>query len=351
MKYKSLFIIIGLLFFIGTISVKAEDINSKIINGNNVLVDYDINGSVLISGFNININNKIDGVAFILGDKIDLNSNMSYALISGQDITVNGKITDAFIIGNNIILNESSNIERDIIIYGNNVEISGLINRNVKIVSDNVKIDSVQIAGDITIDSKNIEITDNSAIMGKLSYNKSAKVHISENLNNENIIVYEDNKSNKETIFNYIKNILTKIDRIRLVLNSNEIDNCSYFINQSNTSSTNPVDVQFIDTYYVSSDIITNKINIIEELLPLTIMGITYSNIPGEYTSIAMYVSDFVFKFNYDLLEDKESILNLDKLYHSNFDIPGYKNLFDINLRVIESNDSYYKDIDEVLSE
>lgn len=211
MKYKSLFIIIGLLFFIGTISVKAEDINSKIINGNNVLVDYDINGSVLISGFNININNKIDGVAFILGDKIDLNSNMSYALISGQDITVNGKITDAFIIGNNIILNESSNIERDIIIYGNNVEISGLINRNVKIVSDNVKIDSVQIAGDITIDSKNIEITDNSAIMGKLSYNKSAKVHISENLNNENIIVYEDNKSNKETIFNYIKNILTKI--------------------------------------------------------------------------------------------------------------------------------------------
>ena len=76
MKYKSLFIIIGLLFFIGTISVKAEDINLKIINGNNVLVDYDINGSVLISGFNININNKIDGVAFILGDKIDLNYKM-----------------------------------------------------------------------------------------------------------------------------------------------------------------------------------------------------------------------------------------------------------------------------------
>ena len=168
-----------------------------------------------------------------------------------------------------------------------------------------------------------------------------------------NMIISFDNtnKFNSNKVVGKVKNILTKIDRIRLVLNSNEIDNCSYFINQSNTSSTNPVDVQFIDTYYVSSDIITNKINIIEELLPLTIMGITYSNIPGEYTSIAMYVSDFVFKFNYDLLEDKESILNLDKLYHSNFDIPGYKNLFDINLRVIESNDSYYKDIDEVLSE
>ena len=211
MKIKKIFIVLGLLLIMGITNVKAEEINPKIIKGNNILVDYDINGSTLISGFNININNKIDGAALILGDTIDINSNVSYALIGGQDITINGKITDALVIGNNIILNESSNIERDIIIYGNNVEISGLINRNVNINAKNIKIDSVQIAGDIKLNSEHIEITDNSAIMGKISYNSSAEVIISENLNKDNIVIYEDNKGTKESILNYIKDILTKI--------------------------------------------------------------------------------------------------------------------------------------------
>ena len=209
MKFLKFLIIFNLFFIVGNINVDAEE-TTKIINKNNVLVDSDINGSTLISGFNINVNNKIDGVALILGDTIDINSNISYAFIGGQDITINGKITDAFIVGDNIVLNESSNIERDIIIYGNNVQISGLINRNVEITAKNIKIDSVQIAGNIKLYSEHIEFTDNSAIMGDISYNDTAEVIISENLNNNNIIIYEDTKSN-EDILNQIKNIIIKI--------------------------------------------------------------------------------------------------------------------------------------------
>ena len=95
MKYKSLFIIIGLLFFIGTIGVKAEDINSKIINGNNVLVDYDINGSVLISGFNININNNSIDNSSIQNDIVQIMEGGPEAFKRRQQIYKEWKINSS----------------------------------------------------------------------------------------------------------------------------------------------------------------------------------------------------------------------------------------------------------------
>ena len=190
MKYIKTLSILILSLFIGVYNVNAEE-NPKTVFDENVLVNYDIIGSSVIGGYNVTITNKIDGAALILGNSINVNSNIEYALITGQDITVNGKIKDALIFGNSIVLNESSNIERDIIIYGNNIEISGLINRDVTIYGSNVKIDSVQIAGDIKITADNIDITENSVIMGKLSYNDDAILEKAETSSIGEIEVFE----------------------------------------------------------------------------------------------------------------------------------------------------------------
>ena len=196
MKYTKFILTMLLVLFVGLNSVTALEENPKTVFDENVLVDYDIVGSSVIGGYNVTITNKIDGAAFIFGNSIVLNSNIEYALVSGQDITINGKIKDVLVVGNQIILNESSNIERDIIIYGNNIEISGLINRNVVINGENVKIDSVQIVGDIKINATNITITENSAILGTLSYNDDAILTKAESAAIGNINTFKNQQKN-----------------------------------------------------------------------------------------------------------------------------------------------------------
>ena len=211
MKYGKLFLILFLSIFIGINNIVAEEENPKTIFNENVLIDYDIIGSSVVGGYNVNITNKIDGAALILGNTINLGSYVEYALISGQDITVNGKIKDALIIGNNVILNESSNIERDIIIYGNNIEISGLINRNITIYGSNVKIDSVQIAGDVKINAENINITENSAIIGKLSYNDNANFSRAETASIGEIETFESSVTNNPTFLELVLEHIKKL--------------------------------------------------------------------------------------------------------------------------------------------
>ena len=199
MKYIKLMVITLLVLFIGINIVDASEENPKTVFNENNLIDYDIIGSTVIGGYNVTITNKIEGAALVLGNSIIINSNIEYALIGGQDITISGKIKDALVLGNHVILNESSNIERDIIIYGNNIEISGLINRNVIVKGENVKIDSVQIAGDIKINAKNIIITENSAILGTLSYNDDAVLTKATTATIGNVETFEIQKHNDFT--------------------------------------------------------------------------------------------------------------------------------------------------------
>lgn len=217
MKYWKLFLVSLVSLFIGINCINAEIENPKTVFDENVLIDYDIIGSSIVGGYNVTVTNKIDGAALILGNTINLNSYVEYALISGQDITINGKIKDALIAGNNIILNESSNIERDIIIYGNNIEISGLINRDVTIYGSNVKIDSVQIAGDVKITANNINITENSVIMGKLSYNDDANFTRSETASIGKIETFTSDVNKEPSITNVILDHLTKLIALLVV--------------------------------------------------------------------------------------------------------------------------------------
>lgn len=217
MKHLKLFLVLAVCLFVGINNIVAEEENPKTVFDENVLIDYDIIGSSIVGGYNVNITNKIDGAALILGNTINLNSYVEYALISGQDITINGKIKDALIAGNSIILNESSNIERDVIIYGNNIEVSGLINRDVTIYGSNVKIDSVQIAGNVKITASNIIITENSAIMGKLSYNDDANIIKSETATIGEVETFKGSINKDPSMTSIIMDYLTKLIALLVV--------------------------------------------------------------------------------------------------------------------------------------
>lgn len=195
-------------------NVIAEE-NPKTIFDENILIDYDIIGSSIIGGSNVWIKNKVDGSAIVVGNNISVDSSIEYAFILGNDIDISGRIKDSIIAGKNIILNESSNIERDTNIYGETVEISGLINRDIVIYAQDVKIDSVQIAGNLKINAKNIIITENAAIMGTLSYNEDAIIDVNKAATVGNTDTFKSNlnkdKKITEIFFEHFSKIISLV--------------------------------------------------------------------------------------------------------------------------------------------
>lgn len=110
---------------------------------------------------------------------------------------------------------------------------------------------------------------------------------------------------------------------------------------------TNPVIVQTIDISNIPYELQNNKY-LFDSLISLIKLGyILHLNEYGEYHCSYDYVLDFLTKFYYSRDKDFKDLKNNFK---SNFNITGFKNIFDINFKVTTDNDeSYYEDIDEVI--
>jgi len=178
MKKIAIFIVFSLLFIT---NVSASDYeNEMFINDENITINSDINSSSLIIGDNIDVNNKIEGVGILFGNNVVLDSSVDYFATIGSNVTFNGIVKDGLILGDTIILNESSSVGRDITIFADTVSISGSISRNVRIYAKDVTIKDAQIAGNVKINyADNIKVEANAHIIGELSYNEDAITSIS----------------------------------------------------------------------------------------------------------------------------------------------------------------------------
>lgn len=159
----------------------------------------------------------------------------------------------------------------------------------------------------------------------------------------------QDPEKSDNKIFRKLCVLLRKIDIVSeetSVLTTDGVT--SYNSTVIKLTKTNPVFVQSIDTYWIDKDVLDANINIFDKLKSMINIYI--------YDSISDYiyaysVLDFIYcystgRFDEDL---KEYINTLRYKYESNFTIPGYKNIFDINFLVTDRDSSSNYDIDEPL--
>lgn len=179
MRKKLIFLLIICLIFVSKVDAKEYE-DTKLILDDNVVIDTDIDNSSLIMGNSVEIDNKINGVGIVLGYDVLLNSNMEHLATIGNSVTFNGKVTDAVILANKVVLNESSTVGRDITIFANSVNISGSFNRNITVHAKDVTIKDAQIAGNVKINAEKINIETNAAIIGHLNHNNDAEIKISD---------------------------------------------------------------------------------------------------------------------------------------------------------------------------
>lgn len=152
---------------------------------------------------------KIEGNAFIIADEVEISGNISgYAYIIADKIKISGSITGAYIIADDVEIDESASILTDIKAISKEFNLSGIIYRNLSIISNNITIER---------NSSNLNI------FGSLNY--AGNLNADEELIMGEIIKYElpEKQVNPkaetiEKITNFVTKMITSLVIIALII-------------------------------------------------------------------------------------------------------------------------------------
>lgn len=176
-----------LIFLVPTITLAEENDKYITTTSSDIELKEDFNNTHFVFGDSILVNNKTDGIYFIFGEMVDYQSENEYVALFGNRLTVSGKIKDGALFGNNVRL-ENALIDRDVVIFGNKVYLSGTFNGNVLVYADTVIIENSTFLKDLTVNSSKLTIDKNTVVSGILTYDEDMDVSI-ENTNIDTVAI------------------------------------------------------------------------------------------------------------------------------------------------------------------
>lgn len=111
------------------------------LEGKDVVVEENVNGSVHITATTVNItSNQIEGNLFIVAEEININSNIKgSAFLIANSINFNGEVYDLYTVSNNLNINSDSKCN-SIKTISENLNIGGKVERNVYAISSNLNL-------------------------------------------------------------------------------------------------------------------------------------------------------------------------------------------------------------------
>lgn len=177
-------------------NLKSEDIY---LTGDEVTIDYMVDGNLFVFANTVNINSYIGGDAFIVANTINVNENgyiFSNLFAVGKDITISGRIYDLYACSNNITIN--GYIYRDIRTITDNLNISGIIGRNVYTKTNTINIQTT------SNESEQSQVTSQGLINGNLNYTSSIELSIPEGTVTGSVNYTEEKSSNSASVQTYI---------------------------------------------------------------------------------------------------------------------------------------------------
>ena len=145
------------------------------LTGDEVTVDYIVDGNLFVFANTVNINSQIGGDAFIVANNIFVNEGgyiFSNLFALSQNVTIDGVVYDLYVYSNNITVN--GYIYRDIRTISNNFALSGTIGRNAYLDVDNINISTS------STDNDGNTITSEGTISGDLNYTAKQEISIPE---------------------------------------------------------------------------------------------------------------------------------------------------------------------------
>lgn len=213
MKKKILILLLSLCLMPQISFADVVEDSDYISGGDNYQIEKDYNNTHLAFGSTVDVLNKVDGIYGVFGETINYNSINDYLALFGNNVNVNGTIKDGAIFANKVIINNAT-INRDIIIFANEVQITGNFNGNVLIYANSIDITNSSFKKNLITNSSKLNIDNNTQIEGVLKYNEDTTT----NIKSTNIYKVEVTKNDKVELSTKDK-ILEHIDKlIRLLV-------------------------------------------------------------------------------------------------------------------------------------
>lgn len=178
---------------------EAEQINEDIQNsedtfkksdvyltGDDITIDYIVDGNLFILANSVTINSQIGGDAFILADSVTIGEEgyiFSNLFTTSQNVDIKGVVYDIYALSNNV--NISGYVYRDIKVSCNTLNVLGTIGRNAFVDCNNI----IFTQSDNSDSQEESSVTSNGSgsIVGDLNYSSNSEISIPENTIHGNV--------------------------------------------------------------------------------------------------------------------------------------------------------------------
>ena len=165
------------------------------LTGDNVTIDYIVDGNLFVCANTVTINSQIGGDAFILAKNLVIGEDgyiFSNLFTIAQSVEIKGVVYDVFALAQDFTLSKGY-VYRDLKASVGTLNINGVVGRNAFVDCSTINF--------------NTDGNSNGIIYGNLNYSSSAKMSIPENAVNGEIN-YSASEDNEETIQSTIANYI-----------------------------------------------------------------------------------------------------------------------------------------------
>jgi cytoskeletal protein CcmA (bactofilin family) len=161
--------------------------------GNSVVVSGSVAGDLLVTGGELTVNGKIGKDLAVLAGQVDVHGNIGDdARIVAGEVTIAGEVNgDLVVIAQNLKVLSTAKINGDILFFGNNADISGVIGGDILGANEKMRLDA-EVAGGVDVSTTNLVLGDNSKIGDNVKYTSASELTRAQNSQVTNDIVRSD---------------------------------------------------------------------------------------------------------------------------------------------------------------
>lgn len=177
--------------------IKEEDIY---LTGDDVTIDYIVDGNLFVFANTVTINSQIGGDAFIFAKTVNVSEQgfiYSNLFTIAQNVSISGTVYDVYALAQDITID--GYIYRDIKTSSNSLNINGIVGRNAFVAASNINFaqsDNTENSGE--------NITSNGMIKGNLNYSSAKEISIPEGAVTGTTNFTETKKETTSTIQSYL---------------------------------------------------------------------------------------------------------------------------------------------------
>lgn len=194
-------------------NLKKEDVY---LTGDNVIIDYIVDGNLFIIANSVTINSQIGGDAFILAKSVEVGQEgyiFSNLFAVAENVTIKGVVYDLYSMCENLSI--SGYVYRDIKVSANSLDIFGTIGRNAFVNCSRINFVNRQ---NTSVEGEKAMSESNGRIGGNLEYSASEELSIpQENVNGSINFNKISNASKEKSIETYIMSLATFVTTVALI--------------------------------------------------------------------------------------------------------------------------------------